>query len=207
MDDGTQAFACGDGLESAHACPDDQDIDGLDHADCRKDLGGEVRQLIGCNQHALIACAGAHGGQGVHGLCPCNAGNAVQGDAGHALGSHMLDHLVVGRCGRVDKGNQGLSLMHHVHFMLIFFLVKKRFFDFKNDVRFFVNLTNIVHNRRARCHIVRIVVESTFSGIFFDQDSQAVLDHFCCRFGRRGHATLTRHDFLRDTDNHFCTSV
>ncbi len=84
FDDGTQAAGRGDGLKSGDAGADDEHRRRPDRAGRGRQHRQELRQIVGGDQHGLVAGDGGLGRQGVHGLSPRYARDEFHGETGDA---------------------------------------------------------------------------------------------------------------------------
>ena len=199
---------CGcDRTKTCNAGTDDENVCGLDNADCRADQRHEFGDVVCAHEHALIACTGAHRGQSVHGLCAGDTRYAVKGKTDNACRRHIFDHLVVyGRRG-VNERNNILTFVHHLDFVFALFFVEERFLNFQDNVGFCKNFFAIFKNGCACGKIILVMVVRAFACAFFKKNGHACGDHFLYGVGDCSNTRFVVHNFLGDTNYHYYFSL
>ena len=102
----------------------------------------------------------------------------------------------------MDEGDERLSLVHHVHFMLAQGLVHQGFLDLENDLCAVIYLLRIVNHLCAGADIILIVIEGAVSGMALHEHLKTVLDKFTHRLGGCSYTSLVVHDLFGNTKNH-----
>ena len=106
LDHGAQAPRGGDGLQPRHAGADDQRLRRADGAGGRGQHGHELFEVVGGDQHGLVAGQRGLRGQAVHRLGAGDARNELDREAGDLAVAQRL-HLGLARVGLQEADHHG----------------------------------------------------------------------------------------------------
>ena len=119
--------------------------------------------MVGRHQNAFVTGTSAHGSQCIHVLSTRDARNAVQRDGRNTTSRQTAHHVMVdGRC-RMDECDEQLASVHHVHLVLLQFLIEERFLHLQNHLGTVVDLLRVVHQFGTNLHISLVVIKRTFT--------------------------------------------
>ena len=102
----------------------------------------------------------------------------------------------------MNEGNEQLSGMHHVDFMLSYFFVLQWLLHFQDHFCSLENFFRIVNQFGASLQVVLVVKKCTFSCRLLNQNFESVADKLTHGFRCCCHAGLIVHNLFRNSNNH-----
>ena len=102
----------------------------------------------------------------------------------------------------MDECDEQLASVHHVHLVLLQFLVEEWFLHLQNHLGTIVDFLRVVHQFSTSLHISLVVIKRTFTCRALYQYLEAIGYEFAHRLGCGSYTRFVVHNLLRDSNNH-----